>query len=39
MNMSVATSTGELILYFKQILKMLAGKLSGNQLAELISQV
>jgi hypothetical protein len=38
-NMSVATSTGELILYFKQILKMLAGKLSGKQLAEPISQV
>ena len=29
-NMSVATSTGELILYFKQILKTWAGKLSRN---------
>ena len=32
-NMSVATSTGELILYFKQILKTWVGKLSRDSVA------
>ena len=32
-NMSVATSTGELILYFKQILKTWVGELSGDSVA------
>ena len=33
MNMSVASSTGELILYFKQILKTWVGKLSRDSVA------
>ena len=32
-NMSVASSTGELILYFKQILKTWVGKLSRDSVA------